>query len=196
MRFGTGMRILLPRHPSVPFATPFIAPTRPMPQRLLSLLASVALFTMLGASCEQDSPESTPAGVQDVYDRMSAAYESGDMQAIGNLYTEDAAYVIPNRRAPVISGRDSIVQQFEGFLGSVQERGATASIDFRFVKRSAGATRAHDVGYYRTTVTRNDSVLSRGTGKFATVLEKGSDGVWRFAVDAYTPAPDSLFEAM
>jgi uncharacterized protein (TIGR02246 family) len=165
-----------------------------MPQRLPSLLAAFVLLALLGVSCGQGAPESTPAGVQDVYDRMSAAYESGDMQAIGNLYTEDAAYVVPNRRAPVISGRDSIVKQFEGFLGSVRDRGATASIDFRFVKRSAGASRAHDVGYYRTTVTRNDSVLSRGTGKFATVLEKGSDGVWRFAVDAYTPAPDSLFE--
>lgn len=161
--------------------------------RLLSILAALVVITTLATTCEVN-PANVPSGADDVYDRMTAAYEANDLDAVGDLYTEDAAYIIPNGQAPVLTGRDSVVNAFEGFLKSVSDRGATASIDFRFVKRHFVPPIGYDVGYYRTTVTRNDSLLSRGTGKFTTVLRLDDDGVWRFAVDAYTPAPDSLFD--
>jgi len=140
--------------------------------------------------------ESVRAGVQDVYDRMTRSYELLDLEMVGQLYTEDASYILPSPETEVLKGRERIQETFRGFFESIEDNDASLRIDFRFVTRKVYGDVAHDIGYYRITTSKDGAVRSRSTGKFATVIEKGGDGVWRFAVDAYSSAPDAAYDAL
>jgi len=140
--------------------------------------------------------ESVRAGVQDVYDRMTRSYELLDLEMVGQLYTKDASYILPSPEAEVLKGRERIQETFRGFFESIEENDASLRIDFRFVTRKVYGDVAHDIGYYRVTTSKDGAIQSRSTGKFATVIEKGDDGVWRFAVDAYSSAPDAAYDAI
>lgn len=170
--------------------------------RVVVLCACLCL-TLAVPSTAQSSPSgddamsaSVRAGVQDVYDRMTRSYELLDLEMVAQLYTEDASYILPSPEAEVLKGRERIQETFRGFFESIEDNDASLRIDFRFVTRKVYGDVAHDIGYYRVTTSKDGAVRSQSTGKFATVIEKGNDGVWRFAVDAYSSAPDAAYNVL
>jgi uncharacterized protein (TIGR02246 family) len=148
------------------------------------------------ASSGANAASSDSAAVQAVYERMTLAYELLDVDAAANLYAEDACYVLPDSDRKVVEGRENIREIFVSFFEAARMRQAEISIEFRFVRRSVHGEVAHDVGYYRVTGRREGDPVSTSTGKFATVLRRADDGTWRFITDAYSPAPDSAFDAL
>lgn len=139
---------------------------------------------------------SDSAAVQSAYDRMTLAYEMLDVDAAAQVYAEDARYILPDPERDVVEGRENIRDIFASFFRSARMRQAEITIEFRFVSRELYGDVAHDVGYYRVTGRRKGDPLSTSTGKFATVLRRSDDGMWRFVTDAYSPAPDAAFDAL
>jgi len=157
----------------------------------------VLLFLAVGAGNLRAQPTAgDTSGVQAVYDRVSLAYELGDVDAVADAYAEDARYLLPDEDRGVITGRDSIRAIFDGFFEAVALRQSELTIEFRFLDRRIDERVAYDVGYYRVRVLRDGTEMSASTGKFSTVLRKGPDGTWRFVVDAYSPAPHDAFDAL
>lgn len=143
-----------------------------------------------------DSTTAESAGVQAAYDRMTLAYELLDVDAAASAYAEEARYILPDPEREVVEGRESIREVFDSFFRAARMRQAEITIEFRFVSRNIYDDMAHDVGYYRVTGRRKGEIVSTSTGKFATVLSRSEDGMWRFMTDAYSPAPDSAFDAL
>ena len=143
-----------------------------------------------------DSTTAESAEVQAAYDRMTLAYELLDVDAAAGVYTEEARYILPDPERDVVEGRENIREIFDSFFKAARMRQAEITIEFRFVSRDIYDDMAHDVGYYRVTGRRKGETVSTSTGKFATVLRRSEDGMWRFVTDAYSPAPDSSFEML
>lgn len=143
-----------------------------------------------------DSTMADSAAVQSAYERVMLAYELLDVDAAAGVYAEEARYILPDPEREVVEGRENIREIFASFFNAARMRQAEITIEFRFVSREMYDDVAHDVGYYRVTGRRKGETVSTSTGKFATVLRRSEDGMWRFMTDAYSPAPDSAFDAL
>ena len=80
----------------------------------------------------------------------------------------------------LIRGRPAIRGVFERIFQRARDEHRALEITFEFTERRVHGDLAYDVGIYR---------LGSGRGKFVTVLRRGPDGRWRFAVDAWNSAP-------
>ncbi len=147
-------------------------------------------------SATNNASATDSAAVQTVYERMTLAYELLDVDAAAEVYAEDARYILPDPEREVVEGRENIRDIFASFFKAARMRQAEITIEFRFVSRDVYGDVAHDVGYYRVTGRQEGEPVSTSTGKFATVLRRSDDGTWRFVTDAYSPAPDSAFDAV
>lgn len=146
------------------------------------------------AQPDDDPRARSHAGIDSVYARMSAAYDSLNLDAIANLYTEDAVYLPSDEEEALLHGREAVRDNFSDFFAQVKASGNQIGISFRVVKREVVDDVAYDAGYYQVDFTRPDGTSGTSTGKFATVLRRFDDGTWRFAVDAFSDAPEAAYD--
>jgi ketosteroid isomerase-like protein len=112
------------------------------------------------------------------YDGLSRAYAKLDASLAANQYAEDALYSEPG--SDFIRGRAAIRAVFDRIFKRARDEHRDLEITFEFTERQIVGDFAYDAGVYR---------LGSGRGKFVTVLRRGPDGRWRFAVDAWNSAP-------
>ncbi len=124
------------------------------------------------------------AGVDRIYRDFSLSYKTFDSKKLAGLYTEDAAYLSPSRA--IVYGNPAIYKSFRGMFNRVRERGRTMKILFTIVKRNVAESVGYDVGTFDLYYYENGKQVVHSRGKFVVGLEKGSDGMWRFAVDGYS----------
>jgi uncharacterized protein (TIGR02246 family) len=165
---------------------------------ILALLLALPLL----ASCAPEGPAGdvagepeTPPGLDALYDRFRAAYDELDLEALADLYAEDALYLPPG--GGIRQGREAVREGFATFFGWAQENGMAVAIDFEIVDRTVQDDLAVDVGYYTLTTTPpagSDERPGRSVGKFVTVAAPDADGRWRFRVDAYNTAPAEVLD--
>lgn len=118
--------------------------------------------------------------------RFSAAYMRQDIAAIAAAYTVDAV-ALPGQ-GPIVRGRDAVAELFRLSPG-------VSLIHHRIVPeriRVEGNV-AYDYGIYEIRTRSAEGTTPLRYGKYTVVWERGSDGVWRMAIDMWspTPAPDS-----
>ena len=154
----------------------------------------VAVLVLAGCAAEASQNASDATGLDDVYDRFTAAYENGDPEAVVALYTDDAFYLPGGDGNPILQGKDALRDEFS-FVADRKEQGIGLTIAFDIVNRSVEGDRAVDIGYYKITSTRPDGTQGVSVGKFVGVLVRGDDGTWRFRVDGYSGAPEAAFGA-
>ncbi len=123
-------------------------------------------------------------GLDAIYARFTRAYLELDLEAMGDLYTENALYLSPNQ--PMDRGRETIRQGFSGMFDRAREQGTTLHISFEILARRATDTLAYDVGIYRLLRRRGDEPVRQSAGKFVVVAEPDQTGTWRFQVDGYS----------
>lgn len=159
------------------------------------ILAGLA-WTPLAAQAQPDAQDAADASeaINAVYDRMAAAYDTLDLDALAGLYTEDAVYLTPDDDEALMRGREAVRDHFGDFFARVQAGGDQIAITFRIVQREVAGDVAYDAGYYKVDYTRADGSSGASTGKFTTVLRRAEDGTWRFAVDAFGDAPPAAFD--
>lgn len=165
------------------------------------ILAFLLALPLL-ASCAPEGPAGdatgepeTPPGLDALYDRFRAAYDTLDLEAMADLYAEDALYLPPG--GGIRQGREAVRESFATFFGWAEENGVAVAIDFEIVDRTVRGDLAVDVGYYTLTTTpsaESGERPGRSVGKFVTVAAPEADGRWRFRVDAYNMAPAEVLD--
>ncbi|MGD9589698.1 MAG: hypothetical protein AB7Q37_17340 [Pyrinomonadaceae bacterium] len=127
------------------------------------------------------------AGIDRIYSDFSKSYETLDHKRLAGLYTEDAAYLLPDQE--IVIGQAPIEAIFKSFFDQIKASGRSISIEFVIVKRTFGDKLGYDIGTFEIKSMLNGKVSPLGTGKFVVVTKLGSDKKWRFAVDGYSELP-------
>ncbi len=138
--------------------------------RALVCVAAMAVLTLAasGATAQDD--------IQELADKWAAAYNKHDKDALGALYTRDAALMMHG--GATISGRKDISDFWETDfeIGSpltlLQVTHSVAGVDMMLVH-----------GNYQ--VIDRDDGAKMGGGRFAHIWVLGSDGEWRLDRDLW-----------
>lgn len=119
-----------------------------------------------------DAPEDI-AAIKAARDAFMAAYEKGDADAIGRLYTEDAVSE-PNFQ-PTLEGRAAIVDSLRKMFEQVTVN-PTLTADETKTLGNVGLDR----GRYTVTVTPKAGASPTTTeGRYLVIFRKDADGQWR-----------------
>ena len=153
--------------------------TRPL---LLSLALTV---TSLVAGCSPPAPPpaapaapvlNAPADIAALgaaRERFMKAYEAGDAEAVGNLYTNDA--ISESNNQPSLKGREAIVASLKGMFEQVTVKTVLTAED---TKTLGGV--GVDTGRYAVIVTpKAGAAPSTNEGRYMVVYVKEADGQWR-----------------
>lgn len=163
----------------------------------MRIIGIVLGILLVGCSADQTAnrAERTEA-INQLYVNFEIAYDSLDVDMVGNLYAQDAHYLLPNPSAPVLEGKERIKESFAGFLNRAKKNARDIEIAFRIIHRRIVDSLAYDIGYYRTR-SKPDSVAvfpeGGSVGKFVTVMGLLPNGQWKFLVDGYSSAPPKSF---
>ena len=142
----------------------------------LLLTASIASGETTAAD-----PTADRAAIADAARAFSAAYEADDSHALGELYTEDAMLLSPNR---TVVGREAIRRFFD-------RDGRTTSVQHELCNRSLrlhGDT-AVDVGTWYGEQRAANGAGTEVAGRYLVVWLRGADGRWRMTHDAWHRPP-------
>ncbi len=134
------------------------------------------------------TPAIDHAKVDAVYSQMAIAYRKADINMIGELYADTAIYLNPGDALQF--GKKQFIRNFEVMYADARKNKAQLSIEFEIVKRTSdNAGKVIDVGYYRFTREKEGEDTALAVGKFITVLQKQTDGAYRFVIDGFNQAP-------
>lgn len=119
------------------------------------------------------------------------AYEAGDAEAIGNLYTKDA--ISESNNQPSLKGRDAIVASLKGMFEQVTVTTVLTAEDTKTLG-NVGV----DAGRYAVTVTpKAGATPYTNEGRYMVIYVKDADGQWRVwrdmdnAIGTPRPAPEA-----
>jgi len=142
-------------------------------KRLINLLALLFVVT----ACNQNTPASDTSGIVAGSDAWETALNSQDIDALVNLYTQDARLLPPGGEMSV--GHDGIRAAF-GAMIDAGHKGVTNIVE---------ATVSGDVGYIVGTFTLAVDGKQIGSGKYIETWRRGDDGQWRIANDIFNNNP-------
>lgn len=123
-------------------------------------------------------------GIDSIYKTFSEGYRTLKPELVGNLYTENAAYLSPG--GEIRYGRDKILASFTRFFKNVKDTDRNMTIKFHIFQRKVEKNLGYDVGIYTLNYYKDGKMLSEHKGKFVVVAIKGTDKKWRFQVDGYS----------
>lgn len=146
----------------------------------LSLLPGLCMFFMLTAVQAQKSTDVTEE-IQARNDNFMKTIQSGDLNAIAALYTEDAKVFPPN--SDIVQGREAI----KGMWGAMASQGMPNLIVSTTVAEAFGNT-AIEEGAYKIKIPDGQVV---DKGKYIVIWKK-VDGKWLLHQDIFnTSMPGS-----
>ncbi len=119
-----------------------------------------------------------------IYAQFSEAYRTLDVEKAANLYTENAAYLVPSQA--IQTGRAQVRENFKSFFDYVKNENRTLTISFQIFQRKCDKNMAYDVGIYTLRQFKNGTEVGTGQGKFVVVALRDKDKKWRFQVDGYS----------
>jgi len=147
-------------------------------KRLL-LICSVTMLLAAGAcsTSQTAKPLSPPNG-----DEFMDAFNDGDVVALAEIYTEDAAIFPPG--AVRIDGRQNIGQFWQGAIDA-----GFANLILETLEVEIVGNTSYDVGTLSLDVPGENGELSAIAGKFIVVWKYGGDGQWRMHRDIWNLDP-------
>ena len=166
------------------------------------VLSTVLAVSTLAAACAPPAPPPAPAepelnapaaiaALNAAREGFMKAYEAGDAEAIGNLYTKDA--ISESNNQPSLKGRDAIVASLKGMFEQVTVKPVLTAED---TKTLGGV--GVDTGRYAVTVTpKAGATPYTNEGRYMVVYVKDADGQWRVwrdmdnAIGTPRPAPEA-----
>ena len=138
----------------------------------------VLLWILLAiTACGQNSPATDTAALEARSDAWESALNAKDVDALVNLYTEDARLLPPD--GLMTSGQDGVRAAFGGMIDA-GIGGETTRVE---------TTVRGDIGFIVGTfsLTSGDDVV--GTGKYIETWRRGADGQWLIANDIFNNDP-------
>ena len=136
-------------------------------------LISVLPLLLAIAACGQGAPSTDTAGIEAGSDAWEAALNSKDIDALVNLYAEDARLLPPGGAMSV--GHDGVRAAFGAMIDAGQS-GVTTIVE---------ATVSGNVGYIVGTFVVEAGGEQVGAGKYIETWHRGNDGAWRIANDIF-----------
>jgi uncharacterized protein (TIGR02246 family) len=125
------------------------------------------------AACGQQATPGDTTALEASSDAWELAMNAKDIDALADLYTEDARILPPD--APMGSGRDAVREVFGGMI----EAGIGG--ETTILEASVNGDTGHIVGTYTLIVDGE----AAGTGKYIETWERGADGQWRISNDIF-----------
>lgn len=152
---------------------------------LLLLLMPLGAINAQTADLTLQKGVAAHAGIDAIYKTFSDAYRTLDVEKVVNLYSETAAYLVPDN--DILQGRSAIRPTFKSFFDWVKNENRTMTISFRIFQRRVEQNIGYDVGVYTIRQYKDGKQIGdAGQGKFITVAVREKDGKWRFQVDGYS----------
>lgn len=153
------------------------------------IFLSILFFVSLNANAQNNDLNlekgvSPHREIDAIYKDFSKAYRTLNVEKVANLYSESAAYLVPNDN--ILQGREQIRPTFKSFFDYVKNENRTMTISFQIVQRKVDKNLAYDVGIYTIRQYKDGKEAGSGQGKFVTVAVREKDGKWRFQVDGYS----------
>ncbi len=143
-------------------------------------LLAVAVL-MIVTACQAAPPEGLTDADRTAINELAVNYRAaalaGDWTAMGELWTEDAVYQVPE--GPAIRGRDAIVADFQGFPPATEMETNVSALD-----GSGNWAWARGNGLFVTGATEEMPEM-RMEASFLWVLEKQPDGMWLIDTECY-----------
>lgn len=153
------------------------------------IFLSILFFVSLNANAQNNDLNlekgvSPHREIDAIYKDFSEAYRTLNVEKVANLYSDTAAYLVPNDN--ILQGREQIRPTFKSFFDYVKNENRTMTISFQIVQRKVDKNLAYDVGIYTIRQYKDGKEAGTGQGKFVTVAVREKDGKWRFQVDGYS----------
>lgn len=119
------------------------------------------------------------AAIEDRVTRFEQAYNSGDAEAMAELYTEDAAVLPPGSARQ--DGREAIGAVWSGAMES-----GLADLDLTVSEVHAAGDMATEIGTFTATAPGGEgSGPADVAGKYIVLWQRGEDGIWRLHRDIW-----------
>ena len=153
------------------------------------------LMIFLTATYTPTAAAQDHAGINGIYQRMSAAYAALDPQAFADIYAADTVY-LRSGDSPMLFGVDAVIGNFENFFSAVRDEDGRLELRFRVIRRECDGSICSDVGWYKLN-RYDDGGALQGTsyGRFLTSPGRSEDGLWRFLADVDTGAREAHWNA-
>ena len=143
----------------------------------LVLLTALALTACAPPPAKHDTAADEKA-MRDGTDAWAKAYNSGDVETIVAMYTEDAIMMPPDM--PPAAGRAAMREFMTADIAGAKAAGVTLVL----LDSSEGVS--GDLGWHSGTFKVTDaSGASAGTGKFCETWRRGADGKWLILRDIW-----------
>jgi len=151
-------------------------------------MKAISFFVVFAAILVFATPSfADDAGINAIYERMSAAYAQGDPEGLRDVYAPDTIYFLSTPETEPLMGADRVVAHLGGMLTGLKQQGATSDLKFRVTHRRTMGDVAIDTGLYRLEIRGADGKSSVHVGKFLVTATRQPDGRWAFMTDTDTP---------
>ncbi|WP_292193430.1 DUF4440 domain-containing protein [Mesorhizobium sp.] len=134
--------------------------------------AAVLLLSSALSAAAQSAREDIEAALT----KFTDAFNSGN--AVGQLYTEDAAVLPPDGKR--VDGRKAVEEFWQGAI-----KGGMKNLTLKALEVEESANLAYEVGAFTLDVPSKDGAVSAVAGKYIVVWKKGDDGTWRLHRDIW-----------
>lgn len=115
------------------------------------------------------------------HDAYTSAINSNDLDAIMAMMTDDVVFLVPG--SPPIEGKPAVREWAGGYLSAYHTHWDKRVVEFI----QSGAYAFERYSYTSTDTPRGGGEPVSGTGWGLIVYQRGDDGVWRVARDAFGP---------
>lgn len=143
-----------------------------------TLVVSTAAALLLAGPALGQTDDEARAAIEEQAARFEQAYNGGDVAAMAELYTEDAAVLPPGSARQ--DGREAI----RGVWSGAMEQGL-AELDLTVVEVYAAGDMATEVGTFTATAPGEGGAKADVAGKYIVLWRRGEDGAWRLHRDIW-----------
>ncbi|GAA0782396.1 MULTISPECIES: nuclear transport factor 2 family protein [Pseudomonadati] len=130
------------------------------------------------------------------YQLIAQGFEQLNMDAVNNIYVDQAVYISETQDKDIVFGRKNIIDLYQKFFNKIRHKKAKIEIDFRVVMRQLSENQSTDVGYYLVKFHPGEDSgepISEFAGKFVTVSTRTSDDEWKISVDSNTRSKPEFY---
>jgi len=145
------------------------------------------LLAVVTACAARPSVEADLKALEAFSTQWRTAYQSGDFDAMADLYEPDAWLM--TRDQPARKGRDAILEYF----AASRQSGATATIVFEREERTINGDHAFQIARWWLESPRALGEPVRDSGRSLVIFRRGNDGKWRLWRDIDNNTPDVTF---
>ncbi|MFB3779590.1 MAG: SgcJ/EcaC family oxidoreductase [Bryobacteraceae bacterium] len=143
--------------------------------------ALTSMMTLAGCqTAPQPEPKSDTAAdiraIGALRDKVSAAYNSGDANALAAAYTDDV--IVMNANQPAVEGKQAVRAMFETLF----KENAVKLVITPLETQVAGDW-AYDRGNYALTITPKSGKRIEESGKYLVICKRQPDGSWKLSRD-------------